>query len=222
MPDPGALADPSRPEVASQPRLVAALGDSITAGSPLWDPNPSQRADDGSADERSQFEYWAERELDGFEFRNCGVWGERTDEIAARFDACVEGAEILIVQGGINNIVQGEPIGPAVSDLRAMVERGKALGLETYLVDVLPWNNGYPQAVGPINALNRKIARLAADEEVPLIGFHDILEDPAAPDRMRPDLTIEGDHPSIAGYRLLGLEVANALSLDPPAANRPK
>ena len=37
--------------------LVAALGDSITAGSPAWDPDPAVRERIGPAlDERSQFE----------------------------------------------------------------------------------------------------------------------------------------------------------------------
>ncbi len=37
-----------------------------------------------------------------------------------------------------------------------------------------------------------------------MLPFHDTLEDPAVPGRMRPELTAHGDHPSIAGYRLLG------------------
>ena len=36
-----------------------------------------------------------------------GVYGERTDEIAQRLDECAAGAEVLVVQGGINDIAQG-------------------------------------------------------------------------------------------------------------------
>ena len=39
---------------------------------------------------------------------------------------------------------------------------------------------------------------------MPVLPFHDTLEDPEQPGRMRDDWTFEGDHPSIAGYRLLG------------------
>src|SRR5256885_11163229 len=49
------------------------------------------------------FRSWAARRHAGFEFRNHGVCGERTDEIAARFDDAVEGASLLVVQGGIND-----------------------------------------------------------------------------------------------------------------------
>ena len=45
-----------------------------------------------------------------------------------------------------------------------------------------------------------------------MIRFHDALEDPGAPGTMAPDLTTDGDHPSIAGYRLLGELVARRLS----------
>jgi len=44
--------------------VVAALGDSITAGSPYWDPDPEVRAQIGDElDEQSQWEYWAARRL---------------------------------------------------------------------------------------------------------------------------------------------------------------
>ena len=45
---------------------------------------------------------------------------------------------MLIVQGGINDIAQGAPVADAAENLRAMVGRGKELGLDVYLVDVLP------------------------------------------------------------------------------------
>ena len=60
--------------------LVATLGDSITAGSPGYDPDPRQRDVLGfGADEKSQWQYWAHQEHPDLEFRNCGVYGERTD-----------------------------------------------------------------------------------------------------------------------------------------------
>ena len=198
-----------RPEPAQpQPQreaLVAALGDSITAGSPLWDPDPGVRAQIGQADERSQFEYWARRRLgSGVAFRNCGVFGERTDEIAGRLDDCARGARMLIVQGGINDIAQGRPVADAAGDLRAMVRRGRELGLRVVLVDVLPWNNGHPQAAGPIDDLNRRIRAIGREERVRVLPFFRTLEDPRAPGRMRADWTIDGDHPSVAGYERLG------------------
>jgi lysophospholipase L1-like esterase len=185
--------------------IVACLGDSITAGSPLWDPDPDVRVRIGPAlDERSQWEWWASR-LDGtLEFRNHGVYGQRTDEIAARLDAVVAGADVLIVQGGINDIAQGWPIGPALASLEAMVRRGRASGLPVAVANLLPWNNGFPANDPLIRELNAGIAAFAAAEGVELLDFFATLEDPARRGTMPDAWTSEGDHPSLEGYRRLG------------------
>lgn len=175
--------------------IVACLGDSITEGSPYWD----ARAQAG--DPEGQWEHWAALRHPGLTFRNHGIWGERTDEIAARFDEAVAGADALVVQGGINDIAQGREIRPAFDCLAELVERGLALGLPVAVCDVLPWNNGWPGREQPIRELNALIRSL----RVPLLPFHDTLEDPERPGRMREDWANEdGDHPSIAGYRRLG------------------
>jgi lysophospholipase L1-like esterase len=117
---------------------------------------------------------------------------------------------VLVVQGGINDIAQGRSIGAAAENLRAMVRRGNELGLRVLLVDVLPWNNGWPDAEPKIRGLNDLIADIARDEGVALLPFHDTLEDAERPGRMREEWTSDGDHPSIEGYRRLG-ELAFAL-----------
>ena len=175
--------------------IVACLGDSITEGSPYWD----ARARTG--DPEGQWEHWAALRHPGVELRNHGIWGQRVDEIAERFDDAVAGAGALLVQGGINDIAQGREIEPAFEGLRALVERGLALGLPVAACDVLPWNNGSAEQRAKIRELNALIATL----EVPLLPFHDTLEDPDRPGTMREDWTNEdGDHPSLAGYRRLG------------------
>jgi lysophospholipase L1-like esterase len=126
----------------------------------------------------------------------------------ARLDDCARDADILVVQGGINDIAQGRPVEDAADHLRAMVRRGKELGLRVVLVDLLPWNNGWPGAEPQIRRLNALIAEVAQDESVPLLPFHDTLEDPDHPGRMRAEWTSDGDHPSVEGYRKLGEVVA--------------
>src|SRR5262245_12553398 len=184
--------------------VVSALGDSITAGTPYWDPDARIREHIGAAlDERSQWEHWAAADP-RLSFRNHGVNGERTDEIMRRLDAAVDGADVLIVQGGINDIAQRRPVEFAAANLRSMVRRGKELGLRVAIADVLPWNNGWPDAERPIRELNRLVDQLAADEDVPVLPFHSTLEDPGLPGRMRQEWVSDGDHPSVEGYRRLG------------------
>jgi lysophospholipase L1-like esterase len=155
-------------------------------------------------DPRSQYEYWARREAPALAFRNCGVFGERSDQIAARLERCARGASVLVVQGGINDIAQGRPVGKAAADLERIVQRGKRIARRVLLVEVLPWTNGHPQADAPIRRLNALIHAIGRREGVPVLPWHDALEDPSTPGAFRNHLTADGDHPSVAGYRMLG------------------
>ena len=167
---------------------VAAIGDSITAGSP-WDDDPAVGWPAAAA------------ALDpSLRFTVRAVYGKRTDEIAAWLDEAVADAEVLVVQGGINDIAQGRPVADAAANLRAMIRRGQELGLRVTVADVLPWNNGWPAAEAQIRELNAAIEQMG----VPVLPFHATLEDPELPGRMRADWTVEGDHPSVLGYRRLG------------------
>jgi lysophospholipase L1-like esterase len=196
--------------------IVAALGDSITAGSPLWDPDPGARREIGAAlDERSQYEWWAHRADPRLELRNFGVYGQRAEQIAARLEAAAAGADVLLVQGGINDVAQGRPVESAAAALGEMVRDGRGLVHRVLLADVLPWNNGWPAAEEPIRTLNGLIRELAAAEGAVPLPFHDTLQDPERPGRMRAEWTDDGDHPSVVGYRLLGELLAYTLSSSP-------
>lgn len=122
----------------------------------------------------------------------------------ARLEDCARAADVLVVQGGINDIAQNRDVDAAAANLRSMVRRGKELGLRVLLVDVLPWNNGWPDAEPKIRRLNDLLGRIAVEEGVTLLPFHDALEDLERPGRMRDEWTSDGDHPSVEGYRVLG------------------
>jgi lysophospholipase L1-like esterase len=184
--------------------VVCCLGDSITAGTPLWDPDPEVRASIGSRlDERSAWPYWAGLAHPDVEFRNHGVDREQTAQIARRLDAAAEGADVLVVQGGVNDLVHGEGLATAVPNLRAMVARGRELGLRIAIVELVP-NDNFPELTGPIRELNERIHDLAAEDEVPVLPFYAALEDPDRPGRFAPGMTDDGNHPSIEGHRRLG------------------
>lgn len=180
--------------------VVAVAGDSISAGSPLWDPDPAVRARIPAPDERSQWQWWASQADARLRFRTTAVYGERTDQIARRLDLVLAGADVLVVQGGINDVVQRRPVEEAVRSIEAMLDRGRAAGLALAVTDVLPWNNGDERAATDIGRLNALIRELGAT----LLPFHDTLADPADPTRMRDGLTDDGDHPSVEGHRRLG------------------
>ena len=179
---------------------MAVVGDSISAGSPLWDPDPAVRARIPELDERSQWQWWAAQANPRLEFRTTAVYAERTDEIARRLDLVLDGADVLVVQGGINDVVQRRRVEEAAANIEAMLERGRAAGLVVAVTDVLPWNNGDERTAADIERLNAMIRLVDA----PLLPFHDTLADPADSTRMGDGWTDDGDHPSLEGHRLLG------------------
>jgi lysophospholipase L1-like esterase len=184
--------------------VVACLGDSITAGTPLWDPDPAVRAAVGERlDERSSWPYWAARSHPDVEFRNHGVDREQTAQIAARLDGAAAGADVLVIQGGVNDLVHGEGLATAVPGLRGMVSRGQELGLRVALVELVP-NDNFPQLEQPIRELNDAIRAIGADAGVPVLPFYVTLEDPERPGRFGPGWTDDGNHPSVEGHRRLG------------------
>jgi lysophospholipase L1-like esterase len=184
--------------------VVAVVGDSISAGSPLWDPDPAVRARIAEPDERSQWQWWAAAADARLEFRTTAVYGERTDEIARRLELVLNGSDVLVVQGGINDVVQRRPVEEAARNVEAMLARGREAGLALAVTDVLPWNNGDERAAADIHQLNALILELAAAAGATLLPFHETLSDPAHPTRLDAGLTDDGDHPSVEGHRLLG------------------
>ena len=110
----------------------------------------------------------------------------------------------MVIQGGINDIVQGRPVEDAANDLACMADRARDAGLEVALVEVLPWNNGFPDAAPQVRDLNDRIHELSKAGGVPILPFFSTLEDPKRRDRMPANRTQDGNHPNVAGYRDLG------------------
>ena len=111
---------------------------------------------------------------------------------------------MLVVQGGINDVVQRRPVEKTARNIEAMLVRGRDAGLALAVTDVLPWNNGDERAAEDIERLNALIRQLAATADAALLPFRDTLADPADPRRMRDGLTYDGYHPSVEGHQLLG------------------
>ena len=190
---------------------MAAVGDSITAGNPGYDPHPELRRQLGLGnDPESQWEFWAQREHPDLEFRNCGGRGERTDEIETRFEECVTGADAVVIQGGINDLAGGFPPQAVLANLRGMVRAAKRKNLDVAVADVLPYGPA-PQADPVIDELNRRIAAMARSTGATVLPFHRVLEDPDHQGRMKVEWTADGIHPSVQGYRRLG-----ELAFEPP------
>ena len=98
---------------------IVCLGDSTTAGTPLFK-SPIEAPPDGQGDEQSQFAYWLRQAHPDWPVLNRGVNGERSDEIAARFDRDVAAhrPDVVIVIAGVNDVYQGRPVEHVTTQLR--------------------------------------------------------------------------------------------------------
>jgi lysophospholipase L1-like esterase len=202
---------PAEPNVP----IVATLGDSITAGAPHWSPNPGLRtliATRGRVKRSSQWQYWAGAATDGaLRFRNCGVEGDRTDEIEPRLAGCTAGADVVVIQGGTNDVTQGRTPAAAAVNIRDMVRRAQAAGLRALVTTVPPINRRYPEWARGVRRLNVLIAAVARKTGVSVIDFFGQLEDPRNPNRMPAGWTADGIHPNVEGYARLGRAAARQL-----------
>jgi lysophospholipase L1-like esterase len=175
--------------------IVAVVGDSISAGSPLWDPDPLVRAQIAQPDERSQWQWWAAQGDARLEFRTRAAYGKRTDEIAPFLDEVADGVDAIVVQGGINDVAQRRSVEDAARNLRGIVERARSFGVPVLLADVLPWAAGDARAAAEILRLNELLHAVAGVTHLP---FHDTLAGAGFP------WSDDGAHPSVEGHRLLG------------------
>ena len=173
--------------------LVAALGDSITAGSPGWDRTRRARAVAGGGDPESQYEHWAELRDPELTFRNCGVYGERTDEIATRLDDVRGPARTCwSSRAGSTTSRRGGRSSLAARESRAEWScAGRSSGLRVAIADVLPWNGGYPRPPSRSLRSTLLIRELAAAAGRPRAAVLETLEDDGRPGRMREDWTSE-------------------------------
>jgi lysophospholipase L1-like esterase len=193
-------------------QLIAAIGDSITAGYPGYSPDAAPYRRIGIArNPESQWEWWAHKRHPELDFRNCGVRGQTTAQIARRLDRCTRGANGVVIQGGINDLQRHIPGLVVLRNLRAMVRAAKRRDLDVAVADVLPFGRA-PQVDPAIDELNRRIAAMARHEGATILHFHRTLEDPAHPGAIKPQWSSEDRiHPSVDGYRRLGL-----LAFEPP------
>ena len=190
---------------------IVALGDSTTAGTPQFK-SPIEAPPDGDGNRESQFAYWLMQRHPGWTVLNRGVNGERTDQIAARFDRDVIAARpaVVIILAGVNDVYQGRSVEYVTSQLRAMYERAAAAGIPVVAGSIVPYNT----ATGEQNARMREInawiaAEAARDARIEFADTRAAAAAPGQPDRLSgsPD----GLHPDVAGYRRMAESLEPAL-----------
>ncbi len=191
--------------------IIVALGDSTTAGTPLFK-SPVEAPPRGEGDETSQFSYWLMQTHPEWDVRNRGVNGERSDQIAARWDRDVaaDRPAAVIIIAGVNDVYQGRPVDHVTSQLRAMYDRASAAGIPVIAGSIVPYNTATAEQNATMHAINAWI-RAEADRDSN-ITFADTRGAAARDDN--PDMlsgSPDGLHPDIDGYRRMATVIASGL-----------
>jgi lysophospholipase L1-like esterase len=199
--------------------VIVALGDSTTAGTPLFR-SPVEAPPAGDGDERSQFAYWLMQARPEWDVRNRGVNGERSDQIRARWDRDVRAdrpAAVIII-AGVNDVYQGRSVEHVTGELRAMYDLAAAARVPVVAGSIVPYDTATPEQNAAMHAINAWIR--AEAEGDPNITFADTRA--AAARDANPDLlrgSPDGLHPDIDGYRRMADALAPAIEAALSRAN---
>jgi lysophospholipase L1-like esterase len=180
---------------------VVFIGDSITAN---WDANFAGQ----------QATFTQNNWLD------MGVVGLTSGEIAALFNADAVDLEPQAVHivAGTNDVYPGWQLSETAKNIEGMVEKAKKHNIAVVIGTIPPWGPGAtaedadasPQRFQRIDQLNQWIAQYAAAQGIQVVDYHSLLG-AANGENYIPALTVDGVHPSAAGYAVMTPHTEQAL-----------
>lgn len=190
--------------------VIVCLGDSTTAGTPLFK-SPVEAPPDGEGDERSQPAYWIRRERPSWAVLNRGVNGERTDQIAARWDRDVlaHAPGVVVILAGVNDVYQGRSAAEVIAGLDGMYARAAAAHVKLVTATIVPYNTATPDQNARMRDINSWIAETARARGYGFADTRAATAHPEDPDRLlsSPDEL----HPDIEGYRRMAMALLSAI-----------
>ena len=198
---------------AEQPRVrIVAMGDSTTAGTPAFK-SPREAPPKGSGDETSQYAYWLMRAHPEWDVLNHGINAQRSDQIAARFEADViaHRPAVVVIVAGVNDVYQGRPAQHVIDQLHAMYQRAHAANIRVVAGTIIPYNTATPDQNARMKEINEWILRRAPALHPSLVTVDTraAAAAPGNPDRLAssPDQL----HPDPDGYRRMAAAIEPAI-----------
>jgi lysophospholipase L1-like esterase len=198
------------PMTQTKVRIVA-MGDSTTAGTPAFK-SPREAPPAGRGDETSQYAYWLMKEHPDWEVINQGVNAERSDVIAARFEADVIAKKpaVVVIIAGVNDVYQGRPAQHVKDQLAAMYKRAHAAGIRVVAGTIIPYNTASADQNARMKDINDWIRSQArADPGVIFVDTRAAVAAAGSPDKLAS--SPDGLHPDAAGYRKMADALAPAI-----------
>jgi len=141
-----------------------------------------------------------------------GVTGLTSGQIASLFDADVVDLQPQAVHilAGTNDVYPGWQLSDTANNMQTMVEQAKKHHIAVVIGTIPPWGPGAlperadpsPQRFQRIDQLNQWLMQFAADEGIQIVDYHSLLV-AANGENYIPALTVDGVHPSAAGYAVM-------------------
>lgn len=188
---------------------VLCIGDSHTAGFPLFDPMLG-------GNQKSSYEFWLEKFLTQtfpatvFHLENHGICGQTSAEVFFRFKSHISLSkpyDLGIFWAGANDLAVGYPISSIWQSLFKAYELAKKNSLRFILVTIPPM---WPGISHKINKINQKIKMLNKRGSYHYADVYTVLEKQGV---LNPRYDSgDGVHLSIDGYNQVGEVMFNTIS----------
>lgn len=152
------------------------------------------------------------RAVPGWDVRNRGVNGERSDQIRARWPRDVAAAkpEVVVIIAGVNDVYQGRPVEHVTSELRAMYDLAAGAGIPVVAGTIVPYDTATPEQNAKMRAINDWIrAEAARDPNLFVADTRAAVSRDDNPDLLRS--SPDGLHPDADGYRRMAEVIAPAI-----------
>ena len=151
---------------------------------------------------------------------DAGVVGLSSGQIAARFDsyAIYLQPQAVHILAGTNDVYPGWQLSETANNIESMVEKAKKHNIAVVIGTIPPWGPGAlpekadpsPQRFQRIDQLNQWITQYAAAQGIQMVDYHSLLV-AANGENYIPALTVDGVHPSAAGYAVMTPHTEQAL-----------
>jgi lysophospholipase L1-like esterase len=146
----------------------------------------------------------------GKPYVNRGISGQTTPQMVVRFHQDVVNLKpaVVVILAGTNDVA--ENTGPMTEEMtmdnfRAMAEMARSNGIKVVICAIppaadFPWRPGLGPAA-KIRSLNAKLEAWAGTEGLVWVDYYTPLAD--ANGGMKPGLSMDGVHPTVAGYAIM-------------------